>query len=101
MGAKAHRIGSDGMLGFIRFDKLRGTLELTNFNAKLPRKALLLGASSKQNQDSMAGTHGEGFKVASLVMVRNGYQVRYESVSIIGNSNSVPETETKISRIVA
>jgi hypothetical protein len=34
--AKAHRIGSDGMLGFIRFDKLRGTLELTNFNAKLP-----------------------------------------------------------------
>jgi hypothetical protein len=77
--AKAHRIGSDGMLGFIRFDKLRGTLELTNFNAKLPRKALLLGASSKQNQDSMAGTHGEGFKVASLVMVRNGYQVRYES----------------------
>lgn len=77
--ATAHRNESDEMIGFIRFQKQKGMLELTNFRAQLPRRAIDLGASSKRNTNMMAGTHGEGFKVASLVMVRKQYQVRYES----------------------
>ncbi|KAE8447267.1 hypothetical protein EG329_010961 [Mollisiaceae sp. DMI_Dod_QoI] len=77
--ATAHPHGSDEVLGFIRFRKTKGYLELTNLKAQLSRKSLDLGASSKCNADSLAGTHGEGFKVASLVMVRKGHQVRYES----------------------
>ncbi|KAF8853690.1 hypothetical protein BDZ45DRAFT_806466 [Acephala macrosclerotiorum] len=77
--ATAHNNGSEEALGFIRFTKAKGMLELTNFKAQLTRKALDLGASSKRDGDNLAGTHGEGFKVASLVMVRKGFQVRYES----------------------
>jgi hypothetical protein len=83
--ATAHRMGSDELLGYMRFEKAKGTLELTNFKAKLPRKALGLGVSSKRNQESMTGTHGEGFKVAAVVMVRKGYQVRYESAKYYWN----------------
>ena len=77
--ATAHEPSSNKLIGFIRFLKKKGTLELCNFNAQLPRKALDMGVSTKRNANNTAGTHGEGFKVASLVMVRKGYQVRYES----------------------
>jgi hypothetical protein len=77
--AEARHPISGALLGFIRFCIARGHLELTNFKAKLSRKALDLGTSSKRRKSNQAGTHGEGFKIASLVMVRNGYQVRYES----------------------
>ncbi|KAJ5046834.1 uncharacterized protein L3040_004059 [Drepanopeziza brunnea f. sp. 'multigermtubi'] len=77
--ATAHPPGSEKMIGFIRFLEKKGTLELSNFGARLQRKALDLGVSSKRTKNNLAGTHGEGFKVASLVLVRKGYQVRYES----------------------
>ncbi len=76
--ATAHRPGSPKVLGFIRFHKVKGMLELMNFNAQLTRKALDIGVTSKRYAVGQAGTHGEDFKVASLVMVRK-YQVRYES----------------------
>jgi hypothetical protein len=67
------------LLGFIRYSKAKGTLELTNFKAQLERKALDLGFTTKREKKQLAGTHGEGFKVASLVMLRGGHQVRYEA----------------------
>jgi hypothetical protein len=66
-------------LGFIRYSKAKGTLELTNFKAQLERKALDQGFTTKRDKKQLAGTHGEGFKVASLVMLRQGHQVRYEA----------------------
>ncbi|KAK2627369.1 hypothetical protein QTJ16_003335 [Diplocarpon rosae] len=77
--ATAHQSRSGVMIGFILFLKKKGCLELCNFKSQLPRKALDIGVSSKRTSENLAGTHGEGFKVASLVMVRKGYQVRYES----------------------
>jgi hypothetical protein len=80
--ATAHRPGSQEVLGFVRHTKVgkaQGMLELTNFKAQLSRKSLELGVSSKRHENNTAGTHGEGYKVAALVMVRKGYQVRYES----------------------
>ncbi|KAF4630320.1 hypothetical protein G7Y89_g7816 [Cudoniella acicularis] len=75
------------MLGFIRFTKSTGSLELTNFKAQLKRKALDLGESSKRDDSDTAGIHGEGFKVGALVMVRKGYQVRYEASSCYWSFN--------------
>ena len=49
------------LLGFICFSKQRGFLELTNFNARLSRKALELGRSSKRDRDNYAGINREGF----------------------------------------
>lgn len=67
------------LLGFIRFNKRNGTLELTNFDAKITADNLKIGDTSKRNKTDQAGTHGEGFKVASLVMCRNGHRVHYAS----------------------
>jgi hypothetical protein len=60
----------------------------------------------------MAGTHGEGFKVAAVVMVRKGYQVRYESAKYYWNfqfggrdkshmyCNLRPMTDTKLAALM-
>lgn len=76
---------SNEQTGFIRLQKNRGVLELCNHKAQLSRKWLEMGATSKRYSKKLAGTHGEGFKVASLVMVRKGYQVRYESQNYYWN----------------
>ena len=83
--ATAHNVKSDTMVGFIRFLKSKGVLEITNFSAQLCRKALNLGVSSKRNSEHLAGTHGEGFKIATLTMIREDYQVRYESSNYYWN----------------
>jgi hypothetical protein len=79
--AEARYPDSGELLGYIRFVEDKGTLELTNFGAQLSRKSLDLGATSKRDKTHLAGTHGEGFKVAALVMARHGYQVRFEASS--------------------
>jgi hypothetical protein len=67
------------LLGFVRYTEKDGLLELTNFKAKLNRASLALGITSKREQEHLAGTHGGGFKLAALVMVRAGYQARIET----------------------
>ncbi len=79
--AEARCPDSGELLGYIRYAEDKGTLELTNFGAQLSRKSLDLGATSKRDKTHLAGTHGEGFKVAALVMARRGYQVRFEASS--------------------
>lgn len=68
---------SKELLGFIRFDKKAGSLELTNFKARLEFDNLSLGSTTKRGRDQFAGIHGEGFKLAALVMRRNRYSVRF------------------------
>lgn len=67
------------LLGFISWEN--GVLEFTNFGAQLSRSSLDMGKTTKRQKDDLAGIHGDGFKVASLVMVRKGYKVRYEASS--------------------
>jgi hypothetical protein len=69
------------LLGFIRFNKKAGSLELTNFKAELTLEHLSLGGTTKRGQDQFAGIHGEGFKLAALVMRRRQHSVRFESTS--------------------
>lgn len=74
---EARHPATDVLLGFIRFKD--GVLEFTNFKSQLSRSALDIGESTKRDNEEAAGTHGEGFKIASLVMVRRGYRVQYEA----------------------
>ncbi|KIX97808.1 uncharacterized protein Z520_06586 [Fonsecaea multimorphosa CBS 102226] len=76
---------SGELLGFIRFNRKAGSVELTNFQAQLQRNSLGLGKSSKQGQDEFAGCHGEGFKVAAVVLRREGHSVRFASAGYYWN----------------
>ncbi|KAJ8069437.1 hypothetical protein OCU04_003091 [Sclerotinia nivalis] len=65
------------VLGFLAFHRKRGMLELCNYGSDLPREVLDMGGTSKDMNDSMAGTHGEGFKLAALLMIRHGHQAKF------------------------
>lgn len=63
-------------LGYIRFKKEVGTVEFTNFGAIMSPSCLEMGYSTKTEDARLAGRHGEGLKIAALVMRRNGFHVR-------------------------
>ncbi|KAJ5020021.1 putative modification methylase [Colletotrichum sp. SAR 10_99] len=70
------------LLGYIKFIKQTGTLELANFSAALDQRHLSLGGTTKRDDSKAAGTHREGFKVAALVMTRNNRVVLIEASSV-------------------
>ncbi|KAF5510334.1 hypothetical protein CGCS363_v002124 [Colletotrichum siamense] len=73
--------GQRELVGFIVHKAKTGTVEIANFNANLSMDDLSIGGSTKRNNDKFAGVHGEGFKVAALVMVRSGIPIRIQSTS--------------------
>ncbi|EXJ87166.1 hypothetical protein A1O3_04125 [Capronia epimyces CBS 606.96] len=75
------RMASNKLLGYILFTKKTGVLEMTNFKARLVPSMLNLGGTDKGDNDNLAGCHGEGFKLAALVMCRNGHSVGYTTNS--------------------
>ncbi|KAF4768593.1 hypothetical protein HAV15_002962 [Penicillium sp. str.  len=63
-------------LGYIKYEKKAGRVTLANSCAQIQPEALQLGHTSKQGKSNLAGCHGEGLKLAALVMSRNGYKVK-------------------------
>lgn len=61
---------------YFQYDKESEILRIGNKNGRLETKTLLLGQSSKTNDERMIGQHGEGYKVATVVLVRNGKTVK-------------------------
>jgi len=66
-------------LGYIRFSKPEEMLELTNYNASLHPETMGLGCTSKCDKDYLAGNHGEGYKLAALALLRDGYKVNVKT----------------------
>ena len=66
-------INPPAYMGFIEFNKTTGCVVLANASptSTMEPKYLQLGNTSKDRKPDMAGSHGEGFKVAALVMSRN------------------------------
>jgi len=67
-------VAEDDWLGFMRFtaNHDEGVVEITNRAATLQTSHLDLGGTSKTDDASQAGAHGEGLKVALLVLMRGG-----------------------------
>lgn len=64
------------------YNKDTQTITISNKKSKLTPKSLLLGESSKRGKDGLIGQHGEGYKVATVVLMRNGI-----TVTIYNNEN--------------
>lgn len=56
----------------VEYDRERKTLLFKNKNSSLKINTLLLGKSSKENNDDTVGQFGEGYKIAALVLNRLG-----------------------------
>ena len=50
-------------------------LKISTKNASLAKSTLLIGNSSKRDDISTIGQEGEGYKLASLVLIRSGHNI--------------------------
>lgn len=57
------------------WDYIDDVFTITSADTKLETRSLLLGASSKQQSTNTIGQFGEGYKIATLVLLREGYNV--------------------------
>lgn len=61
---------------YFGYDKDSKTLCIGNKNGRLTTNTLLLVQSSKRDNSETIGQHGEGYKVATVVLLRNGKGVK-------------------------
>jgi hypothetical protein len=59
------------------FKKVGDTLTVANRQSRLSLDTLLLGCSSKVGDERTIGQHGEGYKIALVVLLRNNKKVRF------------------------
>ncbi|KAL4862107.1 hypothetical protein BDV12DRAFT_203355 [Aspergillus spectabilis] len=67
---------SQNILGYIRFNKIQGSAEFTNFGSSLDDHCLEMGTTTKSKDDRLIGGHGEGLKIAALVLCRENHHVK-------------------------
>lgn len=60
---------------FWDYNKESKVLTIGNKTSVLERNSLLIGKSSKRNDENTIGQHGEGYKIAFMVLMREGKNV--------------------------
>lgn len=58
------------------FEFKAGTVKITNKTSVLPIETLLLGNGTKHDDDRTIGKHGEGYKIAFMVLLRNNKKIK-------------------------
>lgn len=58
------------------YSESTGDLIIANKHSKLSPATLLMGNTSKENKEDLIGEHGEGYKVATIVLLREGKTVK-------------------------
>lgn len=61
----------------------KDSLSITSNDITIPSSSLVLGGTTKADDDQMIGAFGEGFKLALLVLVRLGYSVKVLNGNIL------------------
>ncbi|KAJ6126127.1 hypothetical protein N7471_010620 [Penicillium samsonianum] len=67
--------GNRRALGFIKNEKKTGRVILINSCMQFSFEFLVMGLIFKDNDEQLLGSHGEGLKLAALIMSRYGYKV--------------------------
>lgn len=65
----------------LSYEPLSETMIIGNRKSKISIKSLLLGETTKANNKNAIGTYGEGYKLAFLVLLRNGISIEVENCS--------------------
>lgn len=60
----------------MEWDFLDNTLTISNKTSVLDARSLLLGNSSKRDSKDTIGQHGEGYKIAFMVLLRNNKKIK-------------------------
>ncbi|PYI36403.1 hypothetical protein BP00DRAFT_472717 [Aspergillus indologenus CBS 114.80] len=69
--------GHSSVLGYIRFNIIHGRIEFATLGTTLHKDCLELGNSTKKGNNSrLAGGHGEGLKLAALVLSRQNHHIK-------------------------
>ncbi|MDO4649908.1 MAG: hypothetical protein Q4B26_14810 [Eubacteriales bacterium] len=63
----------------LEYDPEKELLKIGNKHSKLDIKTLLFGNTTKADNDEMIGNHGEGYKIATVVLLRNGKTVTFQN----------------------
>lgn len=63
------------------YDEKSGEVRITNKTSKLSVESLLLGSGTKHDRDDTIGKHGEGYKIAFMVLLRNNKSIRVDNYS--------------------
>ena len=64
---------------FFDYDPKGQVIRIGNRHSDLDIKTLLFGESTKRGKEEMIGSHGEGYKIATVVLLRNGKQVSFQN----------------------
>ena len=67
----------------ISIDKSHGNVTIANQNTSIPSSTLLLGNTSKKDDLNKIGQFGEGYKLAILVLLREGKKINIENADKI------------------
>ena len=68
-------VNSDNKMSF-EYNSENETLRVCNRTSVLELDSLLLGSTTKANDENTIGKHGEGYKIAFMVLLREGKQVK-------------------------
>lgn len=61
--------------GFIKYEKNTGRVTLANACAQLPIESLVMGHTTRARDNRLSGSHGDGLKLAALVINRKEFQM--------------------------
>jgi hypothetical protein len=64
---------------FWNYDRDREILEVGNTLSSIPRHTLMIGSTTKAGKKDEIGKYGEGYKLALLVLTRDGFKCRIKN----------------------
>jgi len=64
---------------FFLYDKEAQVMQIGNKNSELEISTLLFGSTTKRENREMIGNHGEGYKIATVVLLRLGKKVVFRN----------------------